>query len=240
MAAAHLKPIANKSVVDQIIDRVTKAIASGKYTAGKKLPSEFELMDELQVSRNSLREAFKILSSMGVLEIKRGDGTYVCSQINPSTFDTLVYGMIFDMSSSDELFELRQVLDEAMIKLASKKRTAEDISLLKTNIEKMQKAIEENDTKLAANLDYEFHMTILEVAGNVFLSRIAKGIYNLYFASIETILSEEERFSNAVKYHKGLLEVVKNGDVLHAEDAVVQSLSTWKNLLKQKDDAEVN
>ncbi len=228
---SKLTPIANKSVVDQIIDRITKAIASGKYKTGSKMPSEFELMDELQVSRNSLREAFKILSSMGILEIKRGDGTYVCSQINPSSFDTLVYGMIFDMSSSDELFELRQVLDEAMIKLASKKKTQGDIVMLEENIQSMDKAIKEKDVKLAAQIDYEFHMLVLEISGNVFLSRIAKGIYNLYFASIETLISVEERFSNAVNYHKGILEVIKSGNAVNAENAVLESLSSWKNLL---------
>ncbi len=226
-----LKPIATQSVVEQIIDQMTNAIASGKYKAGGKLPSEFELMEELQVSRNSLREALKILSSMGILEIKRGDGTYVCSQINPSTFDTLVYGMIFDMSSSDELFELRQVLDEAMIKLASKKRSESDVLRLNANVDSMDQAIKINDVKLAAKLDYEFHMMILKIAGNVFLSRIAKGIYNLYFASIESILSEEERFSNAVVYHKGIIEVIKSGNAREAESAVVESLSSWKNLL---------
>ncbi len=228
---SRLTPISNQSVVDQIIDQITKAIASGKYPTGSKMPSEFELMEELKVSRNSLREALKILSSMGILEIKRGDGTYVCSQINPSTFDTLVYGMIFDMSSSDELFELRQVLDEAMIKLASKKQTESDIVRLEENIQKMDVAIKTKDVKLAAQLDYEFHMIILEIAGNVFLSRIAKGIYNLYFASIETLISVEERFSNAVNYHKGIMDVIKSGNAASAETAVVESLSSWKSLI---------
>ncbi len=100
MAVAKLKklklaPIESETVVKLVIDRITSAIISGQYKIGEKLPSEYELIEELQVSRNSLREAMKILSAMGVVDIKRGDGTYICSQINPNMFDSVIYSLIF-------------------------------------------------------------------------------------------------------------------------------------------------
>ena len=104
-----LKPIGQKTIVDQIINTIIDSIIKGNYKAGTKLPSEYELIEEMQVSRNSLREAMKILSTMGIVEIKRGDGTYVCSQVNPSVFDRVVYSMIYDVSTSTELLELRQM-----------------------------------------------------------------------------------------------------------------------------------
>ena len=108
-----LETIGQQTIVDQIINTLTESIIRGDYKSGSKLPSEFELMEEMQVSRNSLREAMKILATMGIVEIKRGDGTYICSQVNPTLFDRLVYSMIYDVSSSDELLELRQILDTA-------------------------------------------------------------------------------------------------------------------------------
>lgn len=68
-----LKPIGQKTIVDQIINTIIDSIIKGNYKAGTKLPSEYELIEEMQVSRNSLREAMKILSTMGIVEIKRGD-----------------------------------------------------------------------------------------------------------------------------------------------------------------------
>ena len=73
--ANALSPIDNSSIVDKIIDRIVKAISTGQFKVGEKLPSEFELMEELNVGRNSLREAMKILSALGVVAIRRGDGT---------------------------------------------------------------------------------------------------------------------------------------------------------------------
>ena len=104
-----LKPIGQKTIVDQIIGTIIESIIKGNYKAGTKLPSEYELIEEMQVSRNSLREAMKILSTLGIVEIKRGDGTYVCSQVNPSVFDRVVYSMIYDTSTSGELRELREI-----------------------------------------------------------------------------------------------------------------------------------
>ena len=59
-----LKPIGQKTIVDQIINTIIDSIIKGNYKAGTKLPSEYELIEEMQVSRNSLREAMKILSTM--------------------------------------------------------------------------------------------------------------------------------------------------------------------------------
>lgn len=68
----RLKPIGQKTIVDQIINTIIDSIVRGDYKAGTKLPSEYELIEEMQVSRNSLREAMKILSTMGIVEIKEG------------------------------------------------------------------------------------------------------------------------------------------------------------------------
>src|SRR5659263_89975 len=113
-----IKPIDGESVVQKVINRITYAINEGHFKVGDKIPSEFELMEELHVSRNSLREAMKILSALGIVEIKRGDGTYICSQIKPSMFDSLIYDLILVCSTSEEIVELRQTLDEAVLRLA--------------------------------------------------------------------------------------------------------------------------
>ena len=68
--------INRKTIVDQIVEAMIHSVATGRFPIGTKLPSEYELMEELGVSRNSLREAVKTLVSMGILEIKRGDGSY--------------------------------------------------------------------------------------------------------------------------------------------------------------------
>ncbi len=158
----RLETIGQKTIVDQIINTLTESIIRGDYKSGSKLPSEFELMEELQVSRNSLREAMKILATMGIVEIKRGDGTYICSQVNPTLFDRLVYSMIYDVSSSDELLELRQILDESTVQLAMSKITPEEVEKLQHSIDKMKDACKNQDVEQMQTCDLEFHMLLID------------------------------------------------------------------------------
>ena len=133
-----LEPVKKTNIVDQIIARINDSIISGQYRAGEKLPNEYELMEELQVSRNSLREAFKILSAMGIIEIRRGDGTYVCSEVKPSAFDSVIYSVIYDMSTNEELVEMRRILDESILHMAIRNAVEEDIRILHENLDDME------------------------------------------------------------------------------------------------------
>lgn len=76
--AEYLKKINRSSVVQRVIDRLTEAIVSGELKPGDRIPTEMELAEQMGVARNSIREAVKILVYIGVLEIRRADGTFVC------------------------------------------------------------------------------------------------------------------------------------------------------------------
>ena len=72
----YLKKINRSSVVQRVIDRLTQAMLSGELKPGDKIPTEMELSEQLGVALNSIREAIKILVYIGVLEIKRAEGTF--------------------------------------------------------------------------------------------------------------------------------------------------------------------
>ena len=74
MKEKFLKPISTKSVVQQVIDRLTDAMLHKELRPGDKIPTEMELSESFGIGRNSVREAIKILVSYGVLEIRRPEG----------------------------------------------------------------------------------------------------------------------------------------------------------------------
>ena len=104
-------PIASKSVVDRIIDEITSAIIDGSLKPGDKIPTEMELCESFQVGRNSVREAIKILEAFGVVYIKRAEGTFVSSSFNKRMLDSMLYGLILQKESTDDIVELRRVFD---------------------------------------------------------------------------------------------------------------------------------
>ena len=72
------------AVTDQAIDQIKQLIIDGEFSPGSRLPKEQELAQRLGLSRNSLREAVRALTLIGVLEPRVGDGTYITSLENPS------------------------------------------------------------------------------------------------------------------------------------------------------------
>ncbi len=222
-----------KSVVDSTIEQIISALSVGEFKTGSKLPCEYTLMERFSVSRNSLRESLKILESMGVIEIKHGDGTYVCSEIKPSVFDSIVYSVMFDVSTSEELIELRQMLDEMMIKLTMKKVDDNGLKLLEANLAAFRICIDNNDIEGAAALDYEFHMLLVDFTQNPFFIRIAKGIYKLYVDTIGKSIILADRSACADVFHQKILNCIRNKDCASIESVVVDSLALWRENIRK-------
>ncbi len=230
-----LEPLESKTVVQLIIERITNAIAAGNYKRGQKLPSEFVLMEELNVSRNSLREAMKILSATGIVNIRRGDGTYVAAQLEPSFLDNVLYGLLFESSSDDEIVELRQTLDEAVLRLAMKKVKEEDVNHLQESTDRMKASFDHGDLERASKEDYQFHLFLTDCSGNAFLSRIVKGVYQLFQASIAKNIRVEDFFANADVHHQDIVNCLRSKKEEDISKVISQSLDTWrKNVKKQK------
>jgi GntR family transcriptional regulator, transcriptional repressor for pyruvate dehydrogenase complex len=76
----QLKPVLRRSSVDQVVERIRDVITEQMLAAGERLPGELELVEQLQVSRPVLREALARLQGLGLIEIQRGNGTFVASR----------------------------------------------------------------------------------------------------------------------------------------------------------------
>lgn len=228
-----MKPINNASVVERVIQRIISAISEGDLKLGSKLPTETELMGLLQVSRNSLREAMKVLSALGLVEIKRGNGTYICSSIKENIFDPIIYGIMLEASNVEEIIELRQMLDEDVLVLAIRKCKQSDIEKLESYIQRMEYYFKSGDLSRAANMDYQFHMYLAECSRNPFIIRIFKNIYQLFEKSIEYNIRNEEMFAKADEYHQQMVDCLKNRDESRVPTVILNTLSSWRKSIRR-------
>lgn len=105
---AYVKNLKKESVVQSVINCLTDAMRSKELKPGDRIPPEPELAASMGVARSSVREAIKILSYLGVLESKRAEGTFVCSGFQESMIDPMIYGIILNQDSSENLMELRE------------------------------------------------------------------------------------------------------------------------------------
>lgn len=158
------------SVIDSAIDRIRELILSGELAPGDRLPAEPELAALVGVSRNSLREAVRALAQAKVLDVRRGDGTYVTS-LEPRL---LLGGMAFvtDLLQERtllEVFEVRRLLEPAATGLAAARIDDETVAELRADLEQMGGS---SDIEQLVELDVEFHRRIVHAAGNATLESI--------------------------------------------------------------------
>ena len=154
----------------QVADKLEQMIADGEYEVGKKIPTETELMEIFEVSRNTLREAIRALTSAGVLEVKQGDGTYVRSN---NRFNANM-NMKYEQVSVEDIQETRNSLELTIVNLASKRRTDEDMELITQTFLKRQglrETVKEN-----TKADIEFHIAIAQACHNKILIDLYQSI----------------------------------------------------------------
>jgi DNA-binding FadR family transcriptional regulator len=152
------------SVVDVAISRLKKRIEAGEFTPGQRLPPETVLAHELALSRPSLREAVRALAMAGVLDVRRGDGTYV-TDLRPDRLVRAIGGFL-DLAQDtglDEILECRKVLEPGATALAATRIDAAGLDALHERIERMRTL---HDPEELVREDLAFHADIVAATGN--------------------------------------------------------------------------
>lgn len=181
---SYLKSLRKESVVQSVINVLTDAIRSKELQPGDKIPPEPELAESLGVARSSVREAIKILTYLGVLESKRSEGTFVCDGYKESMIDPMVYGILLNQDSFENLMELREMTEAGMMRLAIEHHEDRELDELEAILGEMKKALElkENRVDTFFEVDNRFHDKIAEMGKNPMADKINKVVRSLTHA----------------------------------------------------------
>jgi len=152
------------AVTDEAIEKIKSMIVSGTLRAGDRLPREADLAAELGLSRSSLREAVRALSLVNILDVRRGDGTYVTSLEPAVLLEALSFIVDFHKDATVlEFLQVRRILEPAATAMAAERITDEQIAELGGLLDSLGRQPEVED--LVAN-DLEFHRRITACSGN--------------------------------------------------------------------------
>ena len=222
-----MRPIDNSSVVQRVIDRLTRAMINKNLHVGDRIPTEIELATSFGVGRNSVREAIKILAAFGVLEVRRPEGTFVTSNFSDKMLDPLLYGIILDESNStDSLKDLREWIDWGILRLAVVKADESDIAALEESFADLESALDDNDINKIFEADNAFHLALNNAAHNSLFLKIAELIRTLTSElRLRTIksMTELDKLNEMKTVHKIFLDAVKNHSADVSLDIVVNS-----------------
>lgn len=178
MSASNALPQApRRSLVETAIDLIRTQVETGAWKVGERIPKEAELADMLQVGRNTVREAVRVLSHAKLLEVRQGDGTYVRSSIDSAE----VMRRVARTSLLDH-FEMRAVLETAAARLAAERRTKQDLKRLTKLLDARGDLAKEPDTEAFVENDAEFHLAVAQASHNEALA----DLYRYFAASVRT------------------------------------------------------
>ena len=224
---SDLKSLKKESVVQSVINRLTDAMRAKELRPGDKIPPEPELADSLGVARSSVREAIKILAYLGVLESKRSEGTFVCSGYKESMIDPMIYGIILNQDSFDNLMELREMTEAGMMRLAIEHHDEEELNELEDLLEEMKEAIASEDpVNRFFDVDDRFHDKIAEMGKNPMADKVNRVVRTLTYAIRFRTVSEmitggkSEELINA---HRLLIDAIREGDKHNLSEKVRRS-----------------
>lgn len=168
-------------VTQRAADRIKAMIADGQVGPGERLPTERDLSAQLGVSRSSMREAIRALTTLGVLESRHGAGVYV-TELRPA--DLLeTFSVLAEVSQGHTLLEVLQVrrmLEPAATALAAARAGAEDLDRIGALLERIEDG---SDTFCADTVtaDLGFHQAIVASTGNATLAAINDGLSSRTF-----------------------------------------------------------
>ncbi len=209
---------------DQIASQLEQMIADGSLNPGERLPAERQLSERLGVSRPSLREAIKKLSSKGLLYSRQGGGTYVTQSLDDGITDPLLELLQKHPESRFDVLEVRHALDSQAAYYAALRATDKDRYNIQKAFEHMIDLHHHSDNPVdEAMADAAFHLSITEASHNIVLLHTMRSLFTVLQRSIKHNLDKlytiPRVFEPLSDQHETLMRTVVEGDPAAARQA---------------------
>ena len=212
-------------LTEAAIQKVRDMIASGDLLPGSRLPPEADLAVLLGASRNTVREAVRALVTARVLDVRRGDGTFVTS-LRP---ELLLAGIgaaaeLLQEGFSLELIGVRRILEPAATAMAASRIDAASLATLERYLESMRAAGSEEEL---LRFDTEFHALVAASSGNETLASMLSGMSSrtLRARAWRGVL-EEDATARTIAQHADILRALVARDPVLAEAAALVHVAT--------------
>lgn len=172
-------PIPRRKLSDHIQERLLAIVQSGELGPGDIIPSERELMETFSVGRPAIREAMQNLQRMGLIEIRHGERPRIAEpsfdKIMGQLGETMRHLLTHSSTSMEHLKEARLIFEVQMVRIASERRTTDDIERLKEILENQKAA--QNDSLEFLRQDGLFHCEIARISGNPIFEGLSKSFF---------------------------------------------------------------
>jgi DNA-binding FadR family transcriptional regulator len=222
-----------------IIQQVEAAILQGNLTAGDRLPSERELQEMLDVSRNTLRESLRVLEQKGLIEIRQGNrGGIFVKEINADSMtDSLGLFVQSQRITMEQISEFRQDLEGLVTRRAALRADSKTMADVERLLEKAEELAQKGPSQWEAFMqaDKEIHLALARLAGNplhhFFLETVHTNLHRYHITAY--LPRDEQTITTTLRELKGIVKAVSRGNGERAERLAREHVQRATESMKQ-------
>lgn len=219
----------DRRLSDQVADDIRTMITiEHRFNPGDKLPNENELSEELHISRTTLREAIRILVTNGIVEIKRGLGTFVKEQLEMDRSETLEPLSTAKVNAKD-LYEMRLIFEPEAVYLATKRASDMEINRILTYGKQIEDKIANGQDR--TQVEQAFHKSIAKATHNEFMNKLMPVIYQSIDKGVALSRKKELAVKDTINDHKMIMDFMAARNAEGARNAMkIHILHAMKEL----------
>lgn len=226
-----IQPIEEMDRISLIEERIKEYILKNQLRPGDKLPTEEQLAAALQVGRTAVRETFRRLEALGIVESHQGFGRVVREFNFDPILNGLFYGLVFHGHSIMQVLEIRRALDDYFIKGAIQNLQEDDLVQLEAIVQRMLEGGADNPN--FHQEDHDFHALLYRRCGNPLAAQLFEISWSVRLHAIDRQVALSEIPPGTIAEHVAILAAIKERDVALARerlaahhDNITQSLRT--------------
>ncbi|MHC6177945.1 FadR/GntR family transcriptional regulator [Glutamicibacter sp. X7] len=213
-----LPTLTRQNLVEQVLHEVRQRIIGGDWKVGEKIPTEPQLVEQLGVARNTVREAVRSLATNGLLDIRQGSGTYVVATSELAG----VFTRRMAETPSEQVTELLTELAASGARLAAQRRDETDLTRMRQLLAERELAWDRGDIEDYLEVDAQFHRAVLAASKNQALLNLYADLSEVWGSMLRSRLARdavEERVE-----HGTLLEAIEAQNAVRAEEITREDL----------------
>lgn len=221
------------ALTDEAITKLRTMIQNGELPPGSRLPPENQLAAQMGLSRSGVREAVKVLASARVLDVRRGDGTYVTSLAPKLLLEGVGFAVeLLQGETLLEVMEVRRLLEPAATGLASLRADTAQLEEVGKLLQSMRDAADDPEELVRA--DMAFHRAVIAAAGNETLTSLLDGLSGRTVrARVWRGLLERNVTDATINEHEAIYHALRARDPFLATSAALLHVNTSESWLRR-------